>query len=90
MANETIVLLRSILYQAKKAESIDEIISAIEIMCSKDECSCSRTAACKSKGVKEVSLKARCVLDKISSCFLNCIFFLRTGIVFGRIVVMCV
>ncbi|MCL2188098.1 MAG: hypothetical protein FWC16_09740 [Defluviitaleaceae bacterium] len=34
---ETTVILRSILYQARKAQSLDEAIIAIEAMCTKDD-----------------------------------------------------
>jgi len=37
MAHETVVLLRSLLYQAKSAKDVDEIIRAIEVMCTKDD-----------------------------------------------------
>jgi hypothetical protein len=37
MALETTVILRSILYQAKKAGTVSEVINAIEVMCSKDD-----------------------------------------------------
>lgn len=34
---ETTVLLRTLLYQAKNAKDVDEVIRAIEVMCSKDD-----------------------------------------------------
>ena len=34
---ETTVILRSILYQAKRAKSKEEIVRAIEVMCTKDD-----------------------------------------------------
>jgi len=37
MAHETVVLLRSLLYQAKNAKDVNEIIRAIEVMCTKDD-----------------------------------------------------
>jgi len=37
MAHETVVLLRSLLYQAKRAKTKKEIIRAIEVMCTKDD-----------------------------------------------------
>jgi len=37
VALETTVLLRTILYQAMKAKSTDEIINAISVMCSKED-----------------------------------------------------
>jgi len=37
MAYETVVLLRTLLYQAKNAKDKEEIIRAIEVMCSKDD-----------------------------------------------------
>jgi len=37
MAMETTVLLRTILYQAMKAESQQEVINAITVMCSKED-----------------------------------------------------
>ena len=36
MSQETEVLLRTILYQAKISKSAEEIINAIEVMCTKD------------------------------------------------------
>ena len=37
MAMETTVLLRTILYQAMKAGSAEEIVDAISVMCSKED-----------------------------------------------------
>ena len=37
MAMETTVLLRTILYQAMKAETAQEIVNAISVMCSKED-----------------------------------------------------
>jgi predicted lysophospholipase L1 biosynthesis ABC-type transport system permease subunit len=37
MAMETIALLRSLLYQAKKAKTLEDAINAITIMCSKED-----------------------------------------------------
>ncbi|MCL2054572.1 MAG: hypothetical protein FWG90_09120 [Oscillospiraceae bacterium] len=37
MAMETTTLLRSILYQLKKAKNLKEAISAVSVMCSKDD-----------------------------------------------------
>ena len=37
MSQETTVLLRTMLYQIEKAESLEEAISAIRVMCSKDD-----------------------------------------------------
>ena len=37
MAMETTAILRQILYQAMKANNLKEVISAIKIMCSKDD-----------------------------------------------------
>jgi hypothetical protein len=34
---ETTVILRTILYQAMNAESLDEVIDAVKVMCSKDD-----------------------------------------------------
>jgi hypothetical protein len=36
MSQETDALLRTILYQAMKAETTDEIVKAIRVMCTKD------------------------------------------------------
>lgn len=37
MAMEATVLLRTILYQAMKAHSAEEIVDAIKVMCSKED-----------------------------------------------------
>ena len=37
MSQETTVLLRTMLYQIEKAESLEEAISAVRVMCSKDD-----------------------------------------------------
>jgi len=37
MALETTAILRAILFQAMKAETVDEIIDAISVMCSKED-----------------------------------------------------
>ena len=34
---ETTVILRSMLYQARTAKSLEEIVTAIEVMCTKDD-----------------------------------------------------
>jgi len=37
MAMETTVILRTTLYQAKKAKTVEEVVNAISVMCSKED-----------------------------------------------------
>ena len=39
MALETTVILRTILYQLKNSKTLEEAISAVEVMCTKDDIS---------------------------------------------------
>jgi hypothetical protein len=37
MATETVAILRSLLFSAMQAETVDEVVNAISVMCSKDD-----------------------------------------------------
>jgi hypothetical protein len=53
MSQETDVLLRTILYQVEVAESLEEVKSAIRVMCTKDVIAAVQQQVSEIKGIKK-------------------------------------